>query len=352
MLLPIEDIIHTAPKLGSIPGEPLGQSRQGRPLIGYRYGEGPLRLSLIAGCHADEPVGPAMLERLVTWLERNRRLPILRQCQLVIVPHTNPDGEARNRPWTEPLHLQSAPPKDCDLADYLRLQHREQPGEDVEFGFPRNQDDKDARPENRAIAAFLRAHGPFDIHATFHGMAFAAGPWFLIEHSWADRTLTLRQNLRRKVQALGYTLHDIDRGGEKGFHRIDEGFTSRPDSRAMQQHFESLGDTATAALFRPSSMEFVRSLGGDPLTLVSEMPLFLLPEEHFRGPDLIRPQVIQDLQSLLLDGDSQKLRAFAGRAGIRPMPIADQMRLQLEFLAEALTCVQTIGSKRTSGLLT
>ena len=38
-----------------------------------------------------------------------------------------------------------------------------------------------------------------------------------------------------------------------------------------------INDPATAALFRPSSMEHVRALGGDPLTLVSEMPLFITP---------------------------------------------------------------------------
>ena len=110
----------------------------------------------------------------------------------------------------------------------------------------------------------------------------------------------MRERLRRRVRELGYRLHDVDRGGEKGFHRIDEGFTTRPDSRAMAAHFEALGDPATAALFRPSSMEYVRSLGGDPLTLVSEMPLFLVPPEHYQSPehgggDVVRPAVVREL---------------------------------------------------------
>ena len=46
----------------------IGRSREGRPLPGATLGDGPLRISLIAGAHADEPVGPRALERLITWL--------------------------------------------------------------------------------------------------------------------------------------------------------------------------------------------------------------------------------------------------------------------------------------------
>ena len=44
---------------------------------------------------------------------------------------------------------------------YLRNVVRERPGDDVEFGFPRGDDDTAARPENRAVAAFLAAGAPF-----------------------------------------------------------------------------------------------------------------------------------------------------------------------------------------------
>lgn len=334
--LPIEEIVATPPRLEGLDPIALGASREGRPLLGYRFGEGPEAISLIAGCHADEPVGPAMLERLVAWLAgAGRGHPLLERARLFIVPHTNPDGEKRNAGWTEHLLPLDEGESGYELLRYLRLQHREPPGEDIEFGFPRHPEDHGARVENRAIAAFLRPGAPFSLHATFHGMAFAAGPWFLIERSWADRTVAMRQHLRQRVRAMGYRVHDIDRRGEKGFHRIDEGFTSRPDSGAMIRHFETRGDLATAALFRPSSMEFVRSLGGDPLTLVSEMPLFLLPREHFQGPDPIRPQAVGDLLDLArsdVDGLAKKVE----QVGLKAMPVADQMRLQLAFLDTGL----------------
>ena len=175
-------------------------------------------------------------------------------------------------------------------------------------------------------------------------MAFAAGPWFLHEYSWVERTHAMRETLRASVRSMGYALHDIDRQGEKGFFRIDEGFTSRPDSRAMIAHFEALGDHGTAALFRPSSMEFIRSLGGDPLTLVSEMPLFVTPPELYRREELLRPVEIAELRAQALtahnDEDTAAVHRRATEIGVRPMPLTDQMRLQLEFLITGLEATE------------
>ncbi|MCP3956455.1 MAG: peptidase [bacterium] len=332
--MPIDQLIDPrSPRRPTGPGERLGSSREGRPVFGHRFGHGPRAISLIAGCHADEPVGPAMLDRLAAHLER---LPpdaaLLSAATWYLVPHTNPDGEARNGSWAEPALAEGG----VDLAGYLGHAVREPPGEDVEFGFPRHEQDAEARPENHAVANFLRPGAPFTLHASFHGMAFAAGPWFLIEGSWADRTAEMRRYLRQRVREIGYRPHDIDRRGEKGFHRIDEGFTTRPDSRAMAAHFEALGEPATAALFRPSSMEYVRSLGGDPLTLVSEMPLFLLGAEHFRGGDVVMPRVVR---SLAAERRPDRIQALATEHDLRPMPIADQMRLQLEYLQAGLKIV-------------
>ncbi len=318
-------------------GEVIGHSREGRELRGYRFGRGKRQVSLIAGCHADEPVGPAMLDRLVSWLAgqgANQR--VLEVFSFSIVPHANPDGEQRNAVWARQRAAQ-AEPGEYELAEYLQNVVRELPGDDVEFGFPREGNDEGARPENKAIAAFLKEGGPCDLHGTFHGMAFAAGPWFLMEKSWAKRSEGMRRRLRAEVAKMGYVTHDVDRKGDKGFERIDEGFTTRPDSKAMIAHFQAIGDEKMAALFRPSSMEFVRSLGGDPLTLVSEMPLFLLPRRHYQGEELIRPEAIFELRRKA--GDPKALQEAADRHGAKPMPIRDQIRLQLLFLQEALDLV-------------
>lgn len=362
------DTVLARPPIDPKDGQELGRSREGRSIRGHvveSTSADALSVSLIGGCHADEPVGPAMLDRLASHLAALRRTQpdhlLVRRFRWRIVPHVNPDGEARNARWTRTLGAARLWGREghrqFDLPSYLRHVVREPPGDDVEFGFPRGVDDRDARPEALAVAAFLRAgsdaHGPYALHASFHGMAFAAGPWFLLDRAWIPHTAALRDELR--AQEGDWTFHDIDRQGEKGFDRIDRGFTTRPDSNAMREHFLSLGDEAMASLFRPSSMEFVRSLGGDPLTVVSEMPLFLVPAEQYRGGDegghvdLIRPAAVQELhvlaasaarrQSASQEDETESVRAAARRLGVGAMSVDDQMRWQLRFLDAALRCV-------------
>ncbi|MEJ2084702.1 MAG: hypothetical protein P8Y44_03370 [Acidobacteriota bacterium] len=223
---------------------------------------------------------------------------------------------------------------------------RELPGDDIEFGFPRTPDDRLARPENRNAARFLAAGAPFHLHASFHGMGFAPGPWFLLEPSWIDRTEQMRERLRKRVQQMKLPLFDVDRKGEKGFSRIDEGFSTRPDSAAMARYFQDKGDDETAARFRPSSMEFVRRLGGDPLTVVSEMPLFLLPhhrdtaeQEWFRPGTEGSKHIHARIRALSRKKTEDEAFDSLTAAGIRPLAIRDQMRLQIALLNEALQAI-------------
>jgi zinc carboxypeptidase len=339
--IPIEEILSFDAE--PPPEPPIGRSREERDISGHVLGRGDLHVSLIGGCHADEPVGPAMLRLLAAFLwTRQEDDPLLAAATWYVVPHVNPDGEAKNAAWsaaTVPaVDHRGAADHAFDLALYLRGAVREKPGDDVEFGFPRSGEDAGARPENRAVAAFLARGAPFHLHGSFHGMGFASGPWFLLEPAWIDRTAKLRHAVRERVGAMGYHPFDVDRGGEKGFHRIDRGFTTRPDSRAMIAYFEERGDPETAARFRPSSMECVRSLGGDPLTLVSEMPLFLRPlaaGESGRPDDPRFTAWLGRLSAL----PPEQVRAEAARSGVRGMPIRDQMRLQLAFLEAALAAV-------------
>ena len=60
----IEDILQPPP-VARIAGDSIGDSREGRPIKAFRLGAGPCRVSLLGGCHADEPVGPLLLRHLV-----------------------------------------------------------------------------------------------------------------------------------------------------------------------------------------------------------------------------------------------------------------------------------------------
>jgi hypothetical protein len=362
--LPIEEVLSATTAPPAKRARILGHSRQNRPIHGYRFGSGPLRISLLAGSHADEPVGPELLRRLVTYLDG---LPITAQpltaASWYIVPHVNPDGEAANRPWSGELvpvtDHRGEPDQGYDLAAYLEGVSREPPGDDMEWGYPEVTGDGDMedadelRPENLAVTRFLLAAGaPFHLHASLHSMAFAQGPWFLLEPDWVERTADLQEKLAERVEAMGYGLHDVDRQGEKGFRRIAAGFSTRPDSRAMAAYFIGRGEAETAALFQPSSMELVRSLGGDPLTLVSEMPLFLVPppggDRESANPDVppspaggteARNRFLAWAQRRLRQQSPESFRREAETHGIRPMPLSDQMRLQLAFLNAGLAAV-------------
>jgi hypothetical protein len=187
-------------------------------------------------------------------------------------------------------------------------------------------------------------------------MGFGAGPWFLIEPAWSERCEGLMAKCSEATERRGYALHDVERGGEKGFVRIARGFCTRPDSRSMRKHFLGLGDEATARGFRPSSMEAVRALGGDPLTLVSEMPLFITPGvgEDLGPPDsaaVVWRERLEIWRERLMseavgdkerahDAEASAVEAEAGKAGLRPMPVADQMRLQWSFITAGLEQVE------------
>jgi hypothetical protein len=324
-------------------GRTIGQSMEGRPIVGFRFGSGPLRVSLIAGCHADEPVGPELLRRLTRFLlGLPSDDPLLRAAEWWIVPHVNPDAEARNRAWQFPI------PESFDPVRTLAGAIRELPGDDLEFGFPRDVEDAGGRPESRAVFDWWReADGPFALHASLHGMGFAAGPWYLIEPGWIERTRILRATCGRRTHELGYTLHDVERQGEKGFHRIERGFCTRPDSEAMRDYFLARDDPETAGRFRPSSMEAIRSLGGDPLTLVSEMPLFLTPGagESPGPPDPVLEAWKQRIAAWReaasdSDLDDGQLAAEMFEAGLRAMPVRDQMELQWTFVSAGLAEVR------------
>ncbi|AXT18656.1 peptidase [Flavobacteriaceae bacterium AU392] len=336
----IDKILERSPI--EIDGYVIGKSVKGRSIQGFTFGNGTKNISLIAGNHADEPVGPLLLKKLVSYLfSLPKEHYLLENYSWYIVPHTNPDGESRNKKWY------TYDDTETDLANYLTYVTREQPGEDLEFGYPIEGEIEALRPENTAVYKFWKtANIPFHLHVSLHGMAKTYGPWFLIDNNWKDRTLKLQEQCHNRTTSLGYKVFDLDRKGEKGFYRIDEGFCTRPDSKRMRDHFLKLNDTEMANKFHPSSMESIRSLGGDCLTLVSEMPLFLFPKKE---RDLIWPDpYLQQwsnqfsLWKMQLQNDSlnsEQLKQEMKHLNVYPMLWEDQMRLQWQLV---ISGIQTI----------
>lgn len=328
----------------------IGESREGRPLWGVRIGRGRRSVSLTAGAHADEPAGPITALCLARALvESDDLAPWLESHRFYICPQVNPDGAERNRAWF-------ADPPDPFL--YFQHVQREPPGDDVEFGYPRRAEffssDEDAevatalgplRPENGAVAQFLDAGGPFVYHASLHSMGLSEGAWFLIGRDWAERAGGLMERLEPHVEASGLGWHDIERHGEKGFFRIRRGFCTTPNHVAMRRHFLEAGDRETAAKFHPSSMEFVQSLGGEPLVMVSELPVFVVRGGGERRDPPGESTPYTRCREALMKARRFEPGSDAGRAALRSVieafgleaaPFEVQVRLQGAMIFEGL----------------
>ena len=311
------------PERGSL--EEIGRSREGRPLFGVCMGRGPRRLSLIAGAHADEPIGPVALRALIAYLAHAPEArPILDATTFVICPHVNPDGAERNAAW-----IQRYP---CPLEYYLEHVVREQPGDDVEFGFG-SPSAPETRPENAAVARFLASRGPYALHATLHGMSLAEGAWFLIGKDHVASSTELRAALVRLCDYEGFGLHDWDRAGEKGFSYIAPGFSTSPTCPAMQQHFLEANDPETAGRFALSSMDYVSTLGSAPLCVVSEMPLYLVspsPNGQAKAPNFMAAKdAVLEARIALVEGRPEVLGRAKQRFGLDPVPVDRALRIVL-----------------------
>ena len=328
----IRDACRTHDDVASV--KVIGESEGGRPILGVVLGTGAVRASLIAGNHADEPVGPQTLRSfIVSALDRREKMePWLRRYQFVIVPHTNPDGEAANRAWIDAWP---------DVEAYLRHVVREEPGRDLEFGFP------EMRPENEAVSAFLGERGPYDLHASLHGMAAGEGAALLINRPWTFRTQSLRDRFVEAARSDGLAMHDHNRKGEKGFFWIEPGFQTTPRGDAMRTYFQAQGDEQMAARFHQSSMEYIMSLGGDPLCLVTELPLFVIeqapePAEtevgaHLPGRYLALKERLPAIRKQVADG--RPVEAILDEFDLSPVPLDVAVRLQLRAIELGLQAV-------------
>jgi hypothetical protein len=307
-----------------IQSEVIGHSREGAPLYGYHMGRGPRLVTITAGCHADEPVGPMTAELLPELIQRRSR-ELLDEFTFRVVPQMNPDGAARNRAWFAP---------ELDFGTYLKHSVRELPGDDIEFGFSEG---SEARPECRAAIDWLWKHGPVSAHFSLHGMAWAEGAWFLVNRNWTHDGPedALFNALSALCAAWDVPQMEIDRNGEKGFSRVAKGISTSPTSVAMKEHFLALDDSETASKFLPSSMEFAESIGGNPLCLVSELPLFLLDvPADLNDPVLYRFR--DALAAAREQGTDWAFTRLVHDFRLRPLPLRTQIAMQFKMIDLAL----------------
>jgi len=182
-------------------------------------------------------------------------------------------------------------------------------------------------------------------------MGYASGAWFLIGAGQLDSRPTLATCLATNAARSGFALHDIERNGEKGFNRIAPGFCTTPSSDKMRQYFLEQNDPDMAAWFRLNSMEYVQSLGGDPLLMVSEIPIFALdgtwtpetrcldasswcPQKPAPAPGSTRYETFRQELGRLRTNPSNDAgyRELIERYKVTPVPFDVQVKLQMQMV--------------------
>ncbi len=323
--------------------ETIGTSEAGRDILGVTLGYGPTAVSLVAGAHADEPVGPEALRALVVeaLAHRDWGAPggglagLFERATLRIVPHVNPDAEAVNRPWIDAF---DADDPAATLGAFLRGRRREPPGRDVEFGYPA------MRPENAAASAFLFEPSPVALHASLHGMASSEGALVLVERRWVETAAgrRLAGAFLDAAARVGLPPHDHDRGGDKGFSYYGPGVWTTPEGAAMRAHFAAAGDAETASRFHGSSMEAAVARGGRPLCVVPELPLFRVTAGGASRPGVAaRSAAFADTLPAMTEDAlaGADLTPWVERFGVVVPPVADAVRLHWTLLDLALDAV-------------
>lgn len=96
-----------------------------------------------------------------------------------------------------------------------------------------------------------------------------------------------------------------------------------------------------ARKFNDSSMEFIATLGGDPLSLVTELPLFLVRNEN---PTNHRPDRYLELRERLPEirarlERGEDIDALLAPFDLCPVPLAVAMHLQFRALELGLRTV-------------
>jgi hypothetical protein len=115
----------------------------------------------------------------------------------------------------------------------------------------------------------------------------------------------------------------------------------------MRTYFQAQGDEQMAARFHQSSMEYVMSLGGDPLCLVTELPLFVIeqapePAEtaagaHLPGRYLALKERLPAIRKQVADG--RPVEAILDDFDLSPVPLDVAVRLQLRAIELGLQAV-------------
>ena len=78
-----------------------GASQQGEPIYHVQFGQGTTKVLIVAGPHADEPIGSLTVFSLLTLLKNSNEELLKQDIEWHIVPCVDPDGAKLNEGWTQ-----------------------------------------------------------------------------------------------------------------------------------------------------------------------------------------------------------------------------------------------------------
>ena len=80
-------------------------------------------------------------------------------------------------------------------------------------------------------------------------------------------------------------------------------------------------------------MEWIRSLGGDPVGIVSELPLFLMGERSPSPSEPLSAELKEDLTDYRAAPNPETLQRIIDKTRLDPMPLDRQVSVQTAMIA-------------------
>ena len=105
----------------------VGRSGKNRPIYTIKYGNGSLKVLVVAGPHADEPIGSLTAFSLLMLLKSDHQELVGYDIEWNIVPCIDPDGAVLNEGWSQ---------KSFTFENFMRFSFKQNPADQAEYSFP------------------------------------------------------------------------------------------------------------------------------------------------------------------------------------------------------------------------
>ena len=148
-----------------------GTSGQGEPIYHVQFGQGATTVLIVAGPHADEPIGSLTVFSLLTLLKNSSEELLKQDIEWHIVPCIDPDGARLNEGWTQQAFTHE---------NYMKHFHKQAYKDQADFSFPMNYKGlvfDQPTPEAQVLMKVLDRAKP-DFYSTTHN-GYMGGCYFV-----------------------------------------------------------------------------------------------------------------------------------------------------------------------------